>query len=767
MPLGTDDRPLLATASLVTDTSVATTDSPSSVGLPILSSLGGGAGAVTSVAGKVGAVLLAATDISSGTLAAARMPAHTGDVTSSAGSVALTLVTVNSNVGSFRGAKFTVNAKGLVTAVTGSSRVFNVLDYGAVGDGSNNDTTAIQAAITAALAFTDDGAALGDSNCRACVYFPAGRYKITNELTVPASSRAHVYFRGDGMYASIIQQYTAGKNAFTIDMSHAGYEGTRTASTTYHLGISDLGFQAMVAECGTAVKITYSGTATVNAGSFVVGQVYTILTVGSTSFTAIGAASNTVGLQFTATGVGSGSGTATTGGEPEGSSHQAAGPYLDHVAVLSCYQNVDGWWAEGFDLEGAWNAVVTHCFLSGFTMGTRPTVTGPNFVIGNTYLIATTGGTSFTSIGASSNTVGVYFVATGPGTGITGTATLLYAGTAIKTKRLMCNAEVTNTQANFWSLGFNWNCVDYINPVGASQKGKNVEGLRCSNVWMVSVGRGVWLQGNPNQVAAPRGSYFAMFNSHIDARGGPAAQFDYWQGVHFIGNLLIASDSIGTWDAVYGYRLKQSVIANNVFAICVNGVQLADTSLGNLITDNIGEACSNSLVELGSSTTVNTVRGNRMNDGTDPVIYDNNSAAVSNQIEGTTATVLYNPGPIGANDSRWTDITASGAQVGQVWTVIPPFHTDSFSVTVSPISAGTVRVVLSNVWYASRTIGTVVSAGSFTVGQDYTICTVGTTSFTSIGASSNTVGVQFTATGAGSGSGTAALAGTWKIRRVY
>jgi hypothetical protein len=50
---------------------------------------------------------------------------------------------------------------------------------------------------------------------------------------------------------------------------------------------------------------------------------------------------------------------------------------------------------------------------------------------------------------------------------------------------------------------------------------------------------------------------------------------------------------------------------------------------------------------------------------------------------------------------------------------------------------------------------TVLTAGSFVIGNIYTIVTVGTTSFTAIGASANTVGVVFTATGAGSGTGTA------------
>lgn len=49
----------------------------------------------------------------------------------------------------------------------------------------------------------------------------------------------------------------------------------------------------------------------------------------------------------------------------------------------------------------------------------------------------------------------------------------------------------------------------------------------------------------------------------------------------------------------------------------------------------------------------------------------------------------------------------------------------------------------------------IVTAGNFVVGEKYSILTVGTTDFTAIGASSNTVGVEFVATGPGSGTGTA------------
>jgi hypothetical protein len=49
----------------------------------------------------------------------------------------------------------------------------------------------------------------------------------------------------------------------------------------------------------------------------------------------------------------------------------------------------------------------------------------------------------------------------------------------------------------------------------------------------------------------------------------------------------------------------------------------------------------------------------------------------------------------------------------------------------------------------------IVNAGNFTVGETYVITVVGTTDFTQIGASANTGGVVFTATGPGTGSGSA------------
>jgi hypothetical protein len=69
-----------------------------------------------------GLTTLNATNLASGTVPAARMPAYTGDATSVAGATALTLATVNANTGTFGSGTaipvVTVNAKGLVTAVS-------------------------------------------------------------------------------------------------------------------------------------------------------------------------------------------------------------------------------------------------------------------------------------------------------------------------------------------------------------------------------------------------------------------------------------------------------------------------------------------------------------------------------------------------------------------------------------------------------------------------------------------------------------------------
>lgn len=120
-----------------------------------------------------------------------------------------------------------------------------------------------------------------------------------------------------------------------------------------------------------------------------------------------------------------------------------------------------------------------------------------------------------------------------------------------------------------------------------------------------------------------------------------------------------------------------------------------------------------------------------------------------------------------------TVVSSSNLQASNISGVIPVIHGGTGASTLkqnnllvgngtsapSVIPAGASGNVLT-----STTIST-VTAGSFVVGTEYTIASVGTTNFVAIGAASNTVGVVFTATGAGSGDGTATT-NQWESRAL-
>jgi hypothetical protein len=94
------------------------------------------------------------------------------------------------------------------------------------------------------------------------------------------------------------------------------------------------------ARLNTATAAINTLQATVTAGSFVVGQNYTILVPGTTDFTLIGAADNNPGTRFNATGVGSGTGTASQLGALN-NAYLAIASAVNDAAVLTQISNAN------------------------------------------------------------------------------------------------------------------------------------------------------------------------------------------------------------------------------------------------------------------------------------------------------------------------------------------------------------------------------------------------------------------------------------------
>lgn len=84
------------------------------------------------------------------------------------------------------------------------NKYFNVLDYGAIGDGITDDTEAVEQVIKAAL------------KVNGTVYFPKGTYLISKTIKVNKDDSRILVFKGDGNSSKLVGSENLDSHMFEI-----------------------------------------------------------------------------------------------------------------------------------------------------------------------------------------------------------------------------------------------------------------------------------------------------------------------------------------------------------------------------------------------------------------------------------------------------------------------------------------------------------------------------------------------------------------------
>jgi hypothetical protein len=166
-------------------------------------------------------------------------------------------------------ARYRLTSQGTIVLGSGGTALnfarqnsINVRDYGATGNGSTDDTAAINAAIAAFVAAQASSApgamTTGTVGTGYTLYFPSGKYIISSKLTIANITGGVIC--GDGMYSSVIQD--SGASAFN------GAEGIIVLQNCYQTTMQDL----QVSGQGHYTKFA-TGTGSANVTSISVNSV--------------------------------------------------------------------------------------------------------------------------------------------------------------------------------------------------------------------------------------------------------------------------------------------------------------------------------------------------------------------------------------------------------------------------------------------------------------------------------------------------------------
>ena len=617
------------------------------------------------------------------------MPEFTGGTASFTGSISATTLTVTSVSSGAIGIGQTISGTGVTAATTITALVSGTGGIGTYTVSASQ--TVASTVIAATLAST-----------------------ITSSLTSPtvAGSAGTKFLQ----WAAVGQKIktAAGAVVGVIQSVDSATQVTLTtraltaaSSLTYKLSpttavVSGDGYLADSPKVITG--IAYQNTVT--AGSFTIGKTYTIQTVGTTSFTSIGASANTVGITFVATGVGSGTGTAydtlNTGLNPgagyvpgtytvtfsaptittSGIQYTATGTAtigLGSTAATSTTSSIVSSalttvaitdTAGQFSCASTTLAVGQTITISG-TLGGTGTITG--YANPTTYKISATNGTTTFTL---TTTAGAAIVTTaGTPTGLTytlNTTTLTVGGTITGTFRSGLVVVGTGIPTGTMIIGYGTGTGGAGTYVISNYPTSAVSGATTASNTKITA----------TTLSTPGYGYAASPTTTIDA---PYTTATAWTNT---------SPTYSTGAKVY-------------YTDPTTGI----TNYYNIVTGG----------QFGTTPPTHVTNLANVTYGTAVVAWIGRSAIVADTIVNSLADL---------------DLTISNG-----------------NITAVTINKG--GIAFSDAVITVLSTNTTVPAGNFVIGKTYTIQTVGTTSFTAIGASANTIGVSFVATGVGVGTGTA------------